>query len=188
MTIRRPHDTSANAALAILLGTVAIAQAQDRKVTVELQYDVQEIPSITIVKAKTVAEQIFASIGVKLRWTSRGDSSIGPTNVVIIDRGQMESHRGALAYSQPFLDAAPIHVLYDRIPDPDPSSLFARGAVLGHVIAHELSHVLQRGDWHAKSGLMKATWSAFDFHQMTRSPLFFTSEDAQRIRAAVARR
>jgi hypothetical protein len=63
--------------------------------------------------------------------------------------------------------------------------------VLGHVIAHEVTHILQGVLRHSESGVMKARWSNADYQEMTWKPLRFTDEDVvlihRGLKARVAR-
>ena len=54
-------------------------------------------------------------------------------------------------------------------------------AILAHVLAHELGHILQGTDWHAETGVMQANWRAADYETMQRGPLAFTAEDIRLI-------
>ena len=48
--------------------------------------------------------------------------------------------------------------------------------VLGHVMAHELGHLLLPHGSHAKSGIMTAAWDRKQIEQIGRGWLSFTSE------------
>ena len=50
-------------------------------------------------------------------------------------------------------------------------------ALLGHVLAHEITHVLQGINRHSDGGVMKAEWDAADFEQMRSRTLPFTETD-----------
>jgi hypothetical protein len=64
-------------------------------------------------------------------------------------------HSGALAFALPY-----------------------RGtAVLAHVMAHEITHLLEAVSWHSETGVMKARWDADDFIRMAITPLSFEPED-----------
>jgi hypothetical protein len=60
--------------------------------------------------------------------------------------------------------------------------------VLGHVIAHELGHLLLGTSAHASFGLMAAGWSAVDLERAPAGLLEFSSTEAATIRAEVLRR
>jgi hypothetical protein len=53
---------------------------------------------------------------------------------------------------------------------------------LAHVLAHEITHMLQGTDRHSDSGIMKARWNSEDYFEMLRTPLSFTEADVQLIR------
>lgn len=72
-------------------------------------------------------------------------------------------------------DVTRIVLLYDRVlsaagPDLAP-------ALLGHVLAHEIVHILQGVNAHSASGLMKPHWDRRDYEDMQRAPLPFTQVD-----------
>jgi hypothetical protein len=78
-----------------------------------------------------------------------------------------------------------ITILYKRIPIG--MSIRGRERVLAHVLAHEIGHVLQCTNWHARSGVMKAHWTNLDYDAMERKPLEFTSIDVDLIRQGLKR-
>jgi hypothetical protein len=83
---------------------------------------------------------------------------------------------GALAYAKPF-EGTHIVVFYDRVKNRPGSA----SCLLGHVIAHEVAHILQGLTRHSESGIMKAQWDGADYKQMTWKPLQFTDEDVMLI-------
>ena len=60
--------------------------------------------------------------------------------------------------------------------------------VLGHVLVHEITHILQGIQRHSASGVMKAYWDREDCGQMTWKPLRFEPEDVDLIYVGLARR
>jgi hypothetical protein len=63
----------------------------------------------------------------------------------------------------------------------------AQGAILGHVIAHEVTHAVQGIVRHSDRGLMKARWNEDDFWRMDGNPLEYTRVDLNLIRNGLAR-
>ena len=53
--------------------------------------------------------------------------------------------------------------------------------MLAHVLAHEITHILQGIKRHSKTGVMKAKWSYEDIRKMTWKPLPFAEEDIRLI-------
>jgi hypothetical protein len=73
-------------------------------------------------------------------------------------------------------------VFYDRVKNDRVKNRPGYAAsVLGHVIAHEITHILQGAVWHSEQGIMKAQWSRADFMAMIGKPLQFTEEDVVRM-------
>ncbi len=57
--------------------------------------------------------------------------------------------------------------------------------ILGHVIAHEIGHLLFGADSHSRTGIMKASWADGDLRSASRGILLFTPEQSDRMRAEV---
>ena len=62
------------------------------------------------------------------------------------------------------------------------------GQVLGHVIAHEVGHLLLNQQVHSPHGIMRGEWSFADFRDMTSGMLLFTPEQAEYLQADVRSR
>jgi len=62
------------------------------------------------------------------------------------------------------------------------------GQVLGHVIAHEVGHLLLNLQVHSPHGIMRGEWSFLDFRDMASGMLIFTPEQAEFLRADVRSR
>jgi len=134
-------------------------------------------------RATMIADQILAGAGVHLSWRGNLDPCLGEAvRAVQVDLswnrppGELP---GALGYAQPFADAY-VRVFCDRIqksvaPEREPY-------MMGHVLAHEITHVLEGTNFHAVSGVMKAVWDFRECHRMTMQPLMFTATDILLIR------
>jgi len=60
--------------------------------------------------------------------------------------------------------------------------------VLGHVIAHEIAHVLL-GPGHSEQGIMRAEWSRYDLRRISWGlPLGFTGDQSRQLHNAILRR
>jgi hypothetical protein len=168
--------------LAMVLVATAASKEQDQGVTVQLVKG-ELVPLSVLLQAKRTATWIYAGIGVKLKWSSAGKGGLS----VQFDAGLQDGfYPGALGYAMPYAQKGTrIHVLVDRL-----HILVSKplgGALLGHVLAHELAHVLEGFTHHSEAGLMKARWDNGDLEQMTWRPLSFSSEDAAAIRSGLAK-
>ena len=129
-----------------------------------------------VYRGQATAARILKAAGIGLDW--RGDERICAQGKGILVTVSLETppnqHVGALAYALPF-DRTRVVLFYDRV-------LSAAGPtvtpwLLGHVLAHEIVHILQGVDAHSLSGVMKPRWDKRDFDAMQRAPLPFTPED-----------
>ena len=135
-------------------------------------------------RAKMVAKSIFASIGINVIWRSScSDPAPGlSVNVLLTSEESEEEQDGPLAEAFPFAGSTGhITIRYDRVRNSVGVSKDLEPVLLAHVLAHEITHVLQCLDRHAESGVMKAHWTSGDYYDMRWKPLTFTAEDVELI-------
>jgi len=60
--------------------------------------------------------------------------------------------------------------------------------LLGHVLAHELGHMLLGANSHSGMGLMRAQWSSRELFEANHGGLFFSDSESRRIQKAVLAR
>jgi hypothetical protein len=63
-----------------------------------------------------------------------------------------------------------------------------KAVILGHAMAHEIGHVLLNFESHSPTGIMRANWNMKDLLDGANGRLHFTTNQAEVIRADVARR
>jgi hypothetical protein len=139
------------------------------------------------------ATEIFQGIGVELRWScsDQAGSETSRDTIFIRLAARVPRHfrKGTLAYALPFArEGVRVTVFYDRLEPILEGHLGFAGSIFGHVLAHEIGHVLSRVDWHAESGLMRARWNESDFLSMKLHAFGFSPEDAHSIRESVMQR
>jgi hypothetical protein len=142
-----------------------------------------------VAAAEMLAGRIFGSIRVSVWWYEPPvcpATAKNPIFMVIQTPTPEENLPGALGAALP-LDGSHTWVFYDRVrrSAPDDDHL---PALLAHVMAHEIAHVLQGVIRHSDSGILKAQWSATDCARMTFFPLMFTSYDAILIHMGIEER
>jgi hypothetical protein len=139
--------------------------------------------------AKLTAAAILDSAGVKLRWSAKAQTA--PCNPVAIRLrlepiSRPEEAPGALGFALPYARGyARVTVFLDRVRPLLARAQNSPGAILGHVLAHELTHALQRIARHTDRGLMKATWDEDDFQAMSVRPMRLASADIALIRTGI---
>jgi hypothetical protein len=140
-------------------------------------------------RAMQITSEIFTTTRVNVKWRHGGSRPCRETSermtiiVTLLKRTPSKFRPGALAYCLPNEDRHVV-VLCDRIlsASPDLST-----SLLAHVIAHEMTHILQGTPRHSREGVMKARWDHNDFAAMKHRPLTFTETDLQLIRDGVDR-
>jgi hypothetical protein len=140
-------------------------------------------------RAEGIAADIFSQIGLQVRWRLRESQPRGrrtepirPILVVFSWNTPDNLHPGAMAFSQPYaVGGASITVFMDRLEPMGGSNPTTTAALLGHVLAHEMGHVLQGTEHHSASGVLKARWSQAEIQKMASEPLRFTDYDAKLI-------
>ncbi len=142
-------------------------------------------------QAKSMVREMFGRIGVQVQWqgTEARDSDAGcrPPVEIDLEAGLPGADRpDSMAYAMPYVEGgARIHVFVRRITAMAPAN--RTGILLGHVLVHEITHVMQGVSRHSGQGVMKARWDAPDFRAMVVHPLPFDDLDVLLIHAGVRR-
>jgi hypothetical protein len=84
---------------------------------------------------------------------------------------------GSGCYSNVFL--GPAEELHERVH-------VGLGALLGHVMAHEIAHLLLGTNAHSPLGIMRAHWDERDLANISRGQLLFSAAQGQTMRANMA--
>jgi hypothetical protein len=87
-----------------------------------------------------------------------------------------------LAYALPY-QGTYIEVFYDRVRGTVDEE--TRPHLLAHVLAHEITHILQGVARHSETGVMKAHWTSDDYRWMCSHHLEFAPEDVELIQLAM---
>ena len=181
------------AAITMLAATVGVAaqvsgagRTEDKSVSVCVEntagFDVLPL-------AEQTASKMFAEAGVTIDW-HRGLMGC-PAEGILISLSGLSDHAPAdlplqaLAYALPY-EGSHIVIFYDRLQRKvKPAQM---SSLLAHVLAHEVTHILQGIHRHSGRGLMKANWDGADYQAMTWKPLPFTPEDIDLIHRGLAAR
>ena len=135
--------------------------------------------------AEAQASRLLREAGVQVRWVrshTRGCDELHAIDVAILWQSQANDHPGALGYALPFAKSGVrVTIFYDRLKT---AELRPNPELLGHVLAHELGHVLMATQVHGSEGIMKAHWTRAEIEHMQAHPMRFTEDDAD----AIARR
>jgi hypothetical protein len=136
-------------------------------------------------RARSIASQMFAGIGVAIDWRNAGACPAGALRISYSTSTPPNLMPHALAYALPY-EGTHIVIFYDRVQDAvSPARV---PTLLGHVLAHEVTHILEGIPRHSEEGVLKAHWTHEDYSQMCWKPLKFTDEDVALIHSNLQRR
>ncbi len=133
--------------------------------------------------ATKMTSRMFAEIGVTLEWCAAACPS-GVLQVKVSAPTPENLRPGALGYAMPF-EGTHVVVFWDRVQAAAGDG--NQAALLAHVLAHEITHILQGLMHHSRFGLMRANWDRLEIRNMIR-PLPFAPEDVDLIYLGMARR
>lgn len=180
--------------------------SHDMKLTLRV-YDYVSIDPVLLARAERVTDAIFEEADVEITWMDcaplRGEflphetcpSDMGASDLVLrfFPRRmamKLAAPKEPLGFAQQCPEAEPaceLTVFYFRVDE-----LAADGHraefLLGHVIAHEVAHVLI-GPGHSENGIMRREWSREELRRMSLGlQMGFTSPQSKQLQDAVLRR
>jgi hypothetical protein len=170
------------------------------KLTVRI-YDRVGVPPASVARAEAIAEHLLGEVQIGPRWLDCRPSleetgACPPAGaddifVLIMPRAPAEegTHPGAvgLAIQPPdHTRGTHIFIFHERLAAATDSGLVDTSVILGHLLAHEIGHILMGPGSHSTGGLMAARWSRADLGRMGRGSLLFTSAEGERMRRGLA--
>ena len=171
------------ALLACMAHATAYGSETRQKLTACLQVEIPD-PHLISRLAQGLATRIFADIGIPLDWRAcepADESSQTPIVVQLVSGKKEGLMSGVLGSAMPY--RRHIIIFFDRI-----ETMQDPWTVLGHVMVHEITHIIQGVSRHSDTGLMKPHWSSHDLTEMRYKPLPFTQEDLILLYSALAMR
>ena len=151
-------------------------------------------PDDLLVQAESIATRVFELAGVKVKWINcpvvvpgLPDSeicrkAIFPTyfqqRIVAPDPGLSESSFG-VSYLSPEGIGCYSYIFYARIAEQHGRNEQNAAVLLGHVMAHEIAHLLLGTNSHSPSGIMRAHWYHQELASADKGLLLFTPDQAR---------
>jgi len=191
---------------AIWLGYVkahelGLAASNHREVTLTvLVYDYSRLPASELEDAVAVAQEIFRNAGIATEWLNCAHShesghgsgchealAASPVAVRIVSRDWQGGRRERIGTA--LLDAkgrfgVTAYVFQYGVEQALQLGRGDRSRILGHVMAHEVGHLLLGTDSHSVTGIMQSYWAG---SQMAKVPggVTFTPDQARKIRVNI---
>jgi hypothetical protein len=165
------------------------------------------VESGALTKARNVASRIMMNASVEIEWIDVGggfkagcdreDPFFEPSKwpakgyylvAIVPDVLPNSATTEVMGYAPVATGRYPrAYVFYNRIKRfsdlmEGMSSNSGGAIVLGHVMAHEMGHLLIPGDAHTKTGIMRAGWDYQQWKETAMGRLVFTESQAKQIR------
>jgi hypothetical protein len=151
-------------------------------------------PADLLVQAESIATRVFEQAGVRVKWINcpvvvpgLPDSeicrkAIFPTyfqqRIVSPHPGLSESSFG-VSYLSPEGIGCYSYIFYARIAEQHRRNEQNAAVLLGHVMAHEIAHLLLGTNSHSPSGIMHAHWYHQELAAADKGLLLFTPDQAR---------
>ncbi|MCI0540877.1 MAG: hypothetical protein L0Z50_37225 [Verrucomicrobiales bacterium] len=158
-------------------------------------------------QAFSIASRVFRKAGVVTIWltcplpgdpnrdaTCEGTSGATVLMVKILPRSMTaafsmpEGVFGLAALSPDAKPASSAYVFHDRVAELASAHSHRKGVVLGHVLAHEIGHLLLRSNAHSPGGIMSGDWFASNLRRAAQGQLLFTASESAHLRKEIAAR
>jgi hypothetical protein len=151
------------------------------------------VPASILLPAQGIATRVLAQAGIRARWGKTADSGppaemnecrdrhLNVIDITFLAKAPANQSLVHMATASPFASGGMrIRVFWDRILDAHPADgSSVQRSLLGHVLAHEIGHILIGSKEHSPSGLMKANWTTFELSSMQARPLPISQLDAE---------
>jgi Tol biopolymer transport system component len=177
------------AAMAIAAIGVSAEECRPGVQSVTVYTLADSVPYAVLWRAQYMAGRVLAGAKVTVKW-QKGERSwdgqqefCGEHLTIAFDAKATPGYAAqAMAYTRMNPGSwTEIHIFYDRVSQfPDRARM---PEFLGHVLAHEIAHVLEGVVRHSSDGVMKARWTDRDCSELVRKPLPFAAEDVDLIRS-----
>jgi hypothetical protein len=135
--------------------------------------DAEQVLSLSHIHLKLLTSEKFGRLGLPSDAMGLAPGSGPDRQVVYISYSRVET-----LYSEE-MDAQ----LCGRL-----NQIASDGQILGHVIAHELGHILLNQTVHSPEGIMRGVWNFIDLKNVSYGDLLFSPEQGKILRAEVLRR
>jgi hypothetical protein len=162
-------------------------------------FDDASVPKSVLDTAKREAARIFKTAHIEILWIDCSTTAVLPNsscrklntathlNVRIVPTGKGENED---VFGIAFLGGDGIgtytDVFYQSVKKLCPQARINPGILLGHVMAHELGHLLLGSRAHSPWGLMCGNWHAQELRRVEMGTLFFTPEQVDSIHSRLA--
>ena len=168
-------------------GAAAAEALHSPTIGVLLMDDAGVAPEV-LAHAKIHVTRIYREIGITVAWMSADDIDVDRRLTVKIvtkafaSKG-IDGRTMGIAAGTPEKRGTLAYAFYSRIEGVTRTTGADTGLILGHVIAHEIGHLLLPYGAHAERGLMRGAWDQEQAYKAAVGRLRFTLDEGALIRA-----
>ena len=146
------------------------------------------VPDVTLREAERQAARIFSVMGITLVWINVKDNEPyydpgAHARIIVVSNSRTQRNRRTLGIAHSGNMTA--YPFYTRIVAFAEDNSAGVAGLLGHVMAHELGHLLLPSNSHSLRGLMRAQWDREQLDDMAKGLLTFAPDQADLIRTRV---
>ena len=168
----------------------AAAQTPGQPIVHVLIMNRAEVPADTLNRAQDDATRVFRLSGIALVWVGAEACQAGCLTVRIVTQPvsakSRDPHMLGVAPSTPEARGINLWIFYPRIRVYSAELGMHTSQLLGHVMAHELGHLLLPYGAHSVAGLMRPEWDRPQVRAAAEGLLTFTPDQADLIRARLS--
>jgi hypothetical protein len=191
------------ALLVAVLFAIPLRADSDSQITLRI-YNAASVPGRTLLEAEQQLGYIFHTAGIAINilncpvnpladpTVTACPQSLGPSDLVVrlIPRGKASDETFGLAFLPAEGKGKYSDVFYEPVLQMRKSlsskASLNEGRLLGHVIAHEVGHLLLGSHSHSSLGIMVARWQDSELRLLSTGNLLFTPEQAEKMRDGTA--
>ena len=167
-------------------GHSAAGQTPSAPTVYALIMDAAGVPADTLARAQDDATRVFQLSGITLVWVDAKTCTALCLTIRIVARPvsakSRDPHMLGVAASTPEARGINVWIFYPRIRAYSVDLGMHISQLLGHVIAHEMGHLLLPYDTHSAAGVMRPAWDDAQVRAAVKGGLTFTPDQAASIR------
>ena len=186
--------------IAALIQLVAVSVwAQAGQSTLEIYvYNQAGVPAGILSQAEKQSTRIFRFAGFQTKWVECSTAEVvgiecnglpQPGDVVlqiVHETRKLKADVFGAAFLGQDGTGEYTNVFYDRVNDLNRDWKVPLAEVLGHVMAHEVGHLLLGLNAHSVSGIMRGYWDSEELKAIERGRLLFSAEQSRLMRGRLA--
>jgi hypothetical protein len=192
-----------------LVAKTKVAPAPEHALNINVRiYNYADVTSGILAKAQSESERIFRRAGIQTNWLACAvpgrevetnpscKAKPGATDIQVrilpkkMAQGLMKHHSEfGLAFTTSgdgFGSNASI--FYHRVEELSERRHTSKSLLLGHLIAHEIGHLLLGSNSHSRSGIMHVPWNRAQVERASLGTLLFAEQEPDKMRNQVSRR